>query len=71
MTTKYNPSVHQEPRYQAIPVTPPSTQESLLNWLRRTGRLKPRQADAHPDSQILDELDEIIDPDNYPAEEEE
>jgi hypothetical protein len=71
MSAKYNPSVHQAPRYQPIPVTPPSSQESLLHWLRRTGRLKPRQADAHPDSQILEELEEIIDSEDYSLEDSE
>jgi hypothetical protein len=68
---KFNPSVSQEPRYQAIPVMQVASKETLLHWLERTGRLKLRQADAHPDSQILEELDDIIDPDNYAIEEEE
>jgi Tfp pilus assembly protein PilN len=48
-----------------------TSKETLLHWLERTGRLKLRQSDAHPDSQILEELDDIIDPDNYAIEEEE
>jgi hypothetical protein len=68
---KINPSISQEPRYQAIPVMQITSKETLLHWLERTGRLKLRQSDAHPDSQILEELDDIIDPDNYAIEEEE
>ena len=68
---KFNPSLSQEPRYQAIPVMQITSKETLLYWLERTGRLKLRQSDAHPDSHILEELDDIIDPDNYAIEEEE
>lgn len=68
---KFNPSLSQEPRYQAIPVMQITSKETLLHWLERTGRLKLRQSDAHPDSHILEELDDIIDPDNYAIEEEE
>lgn len=68
---KFNPSLSQEPRYQAIPVMQITSKETLLDWLERTGRLKLRQSDAHPDSYILEELDDIIDPDNYAIEEEE
>jgi hypothetical protein len=71
MAMQCNPSVRQELRYQAIPVLPPSSRESLLHWLERTGRLKSRQADSHPDSQILEELEDIIDPETYPLDEEE
>jgi hypothetical protein len=71
ITMKCNPSVHQEPRYQPIPITPLSSKESLLQWLRQSGRLKPRQADAHPDSQILGEIDALLDQDDYAIEEEE
>lgn len=45
MVTHYNPSLRQELRYQAIPVIPLITTESLLDWLKRTGRLKPREID--------------------------
>jgi len=46
---KFNPSLSQEPRYQAIPVMQITSKETLLHWLERTGRLKLRQSDAHPD----------------------
>jgi hypothetical protein len=36
MLTRYNPSIRQELRYQAAPVTPLVATESLLDWLRRT-----------------------------------
>jgi hypothetical protein len=72
MLTRYNPSIRQELRYQAAPVTPLVATESLLDWLRRTGRLKPKETDSsYQVLSILDEIDEILDPEIADIEEEE
>ena len=71
MLTRYNPSIRQELRYQAAPVTPLVATESLLDWLRRTGRLKPKEADSYQVLSLLDEIDEILDPEIADIEEEE
>lgn len=57
MVTHYNPSLRQELRYQAIPVIPLITTESLLDWLKRTGRLKPREIDLCLDDEIPEDLE--------------
>ena len=71
MLTRYNPSIRQELRYQAAPVTPLVATESLLDWLRRTGRLKSKEADSYQVLSILDDIDEILDPEIADIEEEE
>lgn len=68
--TRYNPSIRQELRYQAIPVIPPRTTESLLSWLRRTGRLQPRNIEPSQDDKIAEEIDDLIEPE-YKSEDEE
>ncbi len=47
MTIRYNPSISEEPRYQvAQPIVRAETQESILDWLDRIGRLLPRVDDS-------------------------
>jgi hypothetical protein len=60
MVTRYNPSLRRELRYQAIPIIPSRATESLLNWLKRTGRLKPREIDSTQEDEVLEELEEIM-----------
>ena len=51
MTIRYNPSISEEPRYQVTqPIDRAETQESILDWLVRIGRLLPRVID---DSQTV------------------
>lgn len=71
MVTRYNPSVHQAPRYQAIPIIPLTETESLLNWLKRTGRLKPRDVNSSEEIEIPEDLEDIIDNHLHNLEEEE
>lgn len=71
MVTRYNPSVHQEPRNQPIPIIPLKTTESLLAWLRRTGRLKPREVDLLKEDEALEDLEYILNPEIYNLEKEE
>jgi hypothetical protein len=71
MITGYNPSVSQEPRYQAIPIIPPRDREPLLSWLKRTGRLQSREIELlmDLDAKIPEELDDIIEAELYQEEE--
>jgi len=38
----YNPSVRQEARYEPATVIPLKTDSSILEWLRNSGRMMPR-----------------------------
>ncbi len=71
MVTHYNPSLSQELRYQSIPVVPLKATETLLDWLKRTGRLKLREIETFQENEIVEELDDVIDPEVYQREEEE
>jgi hypothetical protein len=71
MVTRYNPSVHQEPRNQPLLVIPLIETESLLIWLKRTGRLKPREVDLFHGNEVLEDLEYILNPEIYDTEKEE
>ncbi len=71
MATRYNPSVYQELRYQALPIIPFRETEPLLSWLKRTGRLQKRQIDPSVANKIPEELDDIIETELYSRLEEE
>jgi hypothetical protein len=71
MVAHYNPSVHQEPRNQPIAVIPLRTTESLLAWLKRTGRLKPSEIDLFQEDEVLEDLEYILNPEIYNLEKEE
>lgn len=45
MTTLYNPSISEEPRYQVTQPIDRKEQESILDWLDRINRLLPRVID--------------------------
>ncbi|EKU99131.1 Protein of unknown function (DUF3134) [Leptolyngbya sp. PCC 7375] len=45
MTTRYNPSISEEPRYQVTQPIDRKAQESILDWLDRIGRLLPHVID--------------------------
>jgi hypothetical protein len=68
---RYNPSLRQEPRNQPIPIIPLRTTESLLVWLERTGRLKPREIDLSHEDEALEDIEYILDPEIYNLEKEE
>ena len=70
MLKQYNPSLLKEPRYQAIPIIPSKPTETLLDWLKRTGRLKTREIDSSLKNEVLEELENIIDEAVYGSEEE-
>jgi hypothetical protein len=70
MVQHYNPSLRQEPRYQAIPIIPSKSTETLLEWLQRTGRLEPREIDSSLKGEVLEDLENSIDRAIYASEEE-
>ncbi len=46
MTTHYNPSISESPRNQDTPIIRRATEETILAWLERTGRLIEFQTDS-------------------------
>ena len=70
MIKQYNPSLRQEPRYQALPIIPLKMTESLLAWLKRTGRLKPRDIDLPQKDEVLEDIEYILEPEIYQKEKE-
>lgn len=71
MTLFQNPALYQEPRSQPLKITPPVPRESLLGWLERTGRLRFSADEKLQEEKIGEDLDDILEPDTYAAEEEE
>ncbi len=59
MVTRYNPSVHQELLSEPLSVIPPVATESLIDWLKRTGRLKPREIDSSQEDEALENLEDL------------
>ena len=72
MLEQYNPSLRKELRYRSTPIIPSKPTESLLDWLKRTGRLKAREIDSSlkEKNEMLEELENIIDETIYSSEEE-
>jgi hypothetical protein len=52
-----NPSLSQKPRHEPASVIPIKQESSLLDWLKETGRLIPREA---KDLELIGEEDEEI-----------
>jgi hypothetical protein len=65
MTISYNPALSEERRDQPVQVVPLPPRETLLNWLARSGRLKPQEFDECQRRKISEDLDEIIEPEIY------
>ncbi len=63
--THYNPSISEAPRNQDTPIVRRATEETILAWLERTGRLRPYETNnassgAYPPVAPTEEHDEII-----------
>ncbi|MEB3179123.1 MAG: DUF3134 family protein [Nostocaceae cyanobacterium] len=73
MINRNHSPLHEEPLSQTAPVIPPQQDESILDWLQRTGRLVPRTSVEYADEQETEEeLQEIIGTgDSYEFEQEE
>lgn len=62
MATRYkNPALNEEPRNQRAKIIITPENESLYNWLERTGRFKPRESEELDDDLIPEDLEDIID----------
>lgn len=70
MTICHNPSLYEEPRNQPVKIIPPIPRESLLNWLESSGRFRSREMDEFPDHKIIEDLDDILEPETYVSEDE-
>ena len=68
MATRYNPSLSQEPRNYSIPAIARKTEESILSWLERTGRLLPHEIDQSQDQKISEDWGDITDTARYNSE---
>ncbi len=68
MAIHYNPSLSQEPRNHAIPVIARKTEESILGWLDRIGRLLPHEIDESQAQSISEDWDDISDAARYNSE---
>ena len=68
MATRYNPSLSQEPRNYTIPAIARKTEESILGWLERTGRLFPNEIDKSQGKSISEDWDDITDTERYASE---
>lgn len=66
----YNPSLRREPRYEPASVIPLKQDNSILEWLRSSGRLTARDEKEEPDSSSSeDDLDGIMLGDGFDDEE--
>jgi Protein of unknown function (DUF3134) len=73
MATQYNPSLHEEPQNQPTKVIPLLQRESLLSWLESSGRFRSSEIeiDEFADRKILEDIDDILESENYAQEDEE
>ncbi len=53
----YNPSVRQEARYEPASVIPLKTNSSIIEWLRNSGRMMPRDKEEGEKDVVLIEED--------------
>lgn len=62
----YNPSLRQEARYEPAAVLPVTRHSSLLDWLKETNRLIPREKDDSQREILSDEMEisELMDVDD-------
>ena len=72
MVTRYSsPALREEPRNQRTKIIYTRENESLFQWIKNTGRFKPREPDEANDPEMLEELDEIMETSIYEQEKEE
>jgi len=71
MTVFHNPALSEESRHQAAKIIPTIQRESLLNWLESSGRLHSTEATEFQDHKMPDSLDDIIETELYPPEDDE
>ncbi len=72
MKEVYNPSMREEPYDHPTWIIPPRKEDTILRWLENAGRFIARKEDDEEQVGLSDHLvDEIIEADAYPEEEEE
>lgn len=69
MIKVYNPALSEEPRNLDLKLVPSVQQESLMKWLENTGRFKTSENDVVKDYPVSEELDDFLEPDVYPDDE--
>ncbi len=60
MVSFKNPALSEESRYEPAQIAPLTGSKSLLDWLKRTGRIKSYEPDLTHDKNIPEELENII-----------
>jgi hypothetical protein len=55
-----NPALQQEPIGEPALIITPRENESLLRWLKSTGRFIPNQSDSFRDDKRTDELKDLL-----------
>ncbi len=70
MAKVYNPALSEEPRNHVTKFIPQVPRESLLSWLENSGRLKASENDGYQDYKISEELDDFLEPEVYPSDDE-
>lgn len=61
MSKMYNPSLRREPRYEPASVIPLNQDNSILEWLKNSGRLIARDEKEDPEELLPDDgLDGIM-----------
>lgn len=71
MTIRPNLALSEEPINQPMKAVPPVLRESLFSWLERTGRFQSSEVDEFEDRKILEDLDDILEPETYSLDNEE
>ena len=60
MDTFHNPVLSEESRYEPAQIIQLTGSESLLNWLKLTGRINSYESDRAHDNDVPEELENII-----------
>ena len=60
MVTFHNPALSEEFRYEPAQIIQLTGSESLLNWLKPTGRIKSYESDQSHDNDVPEEIENII-----------
>ena len=66
-----NPALSEESRYEPAQIIQLTGSESLLNWLKRTGRIKSYESDQSHENDVPEEIENIIELSDIDLEQEE
>jgi hypothetical protein len=61
MTLFHNPALRQEPKSKPLTVLSYVSRETLLEWLERTGKLKPHEMNESSDQKLPEDLEILED----------